>query len=782
MCTFYNQLAFPFMYLCSPKISDNILSLMLIIQTPIMKLLFSLLLTFISLSFYAQEISDEYVPMRVLKCSAVENNDAITNIFVDDSNVKWVATATKLYQVHSADNSSAIDIENDEWNLLMQKEGNHSLSLNYFELEKFPNTRASKMEPAEDVITTTFYDKKKKNLWIGTAKNGLYKYKVNPEVKLIKQYNSSNSKLIDDHITSVLVDKYSRVWIGTKKGVLLEGEKSKLFEDKKEIKEITALGPDVWIMGDDILYRVTKDNRWYPGDVDQRLASGVIKDMIYDSDGKLWVASDIITRYDIEKDLVEVFDASNGFTGKNISRILTDQDNALWVGTQEDGLFLIDKEANLTVTCLIDTKLSCVGQENDASLLVKAFGGEEPYLYSWSKDIKGPNPQNLGPGLYTVTVSDQSGLSKIVSANIEDKRMQVQFEIIKHPSHAQSNDGRAVVNVSGGVPPYKYLWSSKEKGTTANNLGSGPQEVEISDNNGCVHNVLFKMKGKEVSVTPDALLVNIKQEGEAMCHDSKSLNLLAEVTGGQAPYTYQWENLSETSATLKDVKAGNYSLRVIDVSGKSISSQYKVVTPSPIILNLSQTQAVSGSRKRDGMAQVAAKGGSGRYTYEWSNGATSKSIKKLIIGKYSVTVTDDNSCTATGAVEVNERINKVLASGKLKKGQTIPIKKLYFEADSTNLTSISEPTLNELYEFLIKNDNIDIEVGGHTNNVPEEEFCDRLSTARAKSVADYLWNKGIKKERIQFVGYGKRKPIASNKTPDGRRRNQRVELKILNVR
>lgn len=118
----------------------------------------------------------------------------------------------------------------------------------------------------------------------------------------------------------------------------------------------------------------------------------------------------------------------------------------------------------------------------------------------------------------------------------------------------------------------------------------------------------------------------------------------------------------------------------------------------------------------------------------------------------------------------------------MKKGQTIPIKKLYFEADSTNLTSISEPTLNELYEFLIKNDNIDIEVGGHTNNVPEEEFCDRLSTARAKSVADYLWNKGIKKERIQFVGYGKRKPIASNKTPDGRRRNQRVELKILNVR
>jgi len=52
--------------------------------------------------------------------------------------------------------------------------------------------------------------------------------------------------------------------------------------------------------------------------------------MTYDSDGKLWVASDIIVRYDIIEDKVEVFNRSNGFTGKNIIRLVTDMDNALW--------------------------------------------------------------------------------------------------------------------------------------------------------------------------------------------------------------------------------------------------------------------------------------------------------------------------------------------------------------------------------------------------------------------------------------------------------------------
>jgi outer membrane protein OmpA-like peptidoglycan-associated protein len=76
---------------------------------------------------------------------------------------------------------------------------------------------------------------------------------------------------------------------------------------------------------------------------------------------------------------------------------------------------------------------------------------------------------------------------------------------------------------------------------------------------------------------------------------------------------------------------------------------------------------------------------------------------------------------------------------------------------------------------------VHIEIGGHTNNIPPDEYCDRLSTARAKAVANFLYQKGIEQSRISYKGYGKRNPIASNRSAAGRRKNQRVEIKILRV-
>lgn len=75
-----------------------------------------------------------------------------------------------------------------------------------------------------------------------------------------------------------------------------------------------------------------------------------------------------------------------------------------------------------------------------------------------------------------------------------------------------------------------------------------------------------------------------------------------------------------------------------------------------------------------------------------------------------------------------------------------------------------------------------VEIGGHTNSIPPHEYCDRLSTARAQNVAEYLREKGILVEQVQFKGYGKRVPIASNETAAGRLKNQRVELKIISMK
>lgn len=127
------------------------------------------------------------------------------------------------------------------------------------------------------------------------------------------------------------------------------------------------------------------------------------------------------------------------------------------------------------------------------------------------------------------------------------------------------------------------------------------------------------------------------------------------------------------------------------------------------------------------------------------------------------------------------KIMEGLDGSKVKEGQTIRIDKLYFKADSTNMTPSSYAALEEIYQFMNNNSNIIVEIGGHTNTIPPHAFCDRLSTLRAKSVADYLNNKGIAGQRLRFKGYGKRNPLTNDKSQEGRKINQRVELKILSV-
>ena len=115
----------------------------------------------------------------------------------------------------------------------------------------------------------------------------------------------------------------------------------------------------------------------------------------------------------------------------------------------------------------------------------------------------------------------------------------------------------------------------------------------------------------------------------------------------------------------------------------------------------------------------------------------------------------------------------------ITKGSVIQVENLFFEADSFNIDKKSIAVLDDLYSFLVQNPTVKIEVGGHTNNVPSADYCDILSTKRAKSIVEYLIQKGIAKERLTYKGYGKMKPLYNNLTELGRNKNQRVELTII---
>jgi len=117
----------------------------------------------------------------------------------------------------------------------------------------------------------------------------------------------------------------------------------------------------------------------------------------------------------------------------------------------------------------------------------------------------------------------------------------------------------------------------------------------------------------------------------------------------------------------------------------------------------------------------------------------------------------------------------------IKEGQKIRVEQLYFAADSSKINPDSYAALDEIYTFLRQNLNISVEIGGHTNGRPPHDWCDALSAKRAEAVAGYLESRGISQNRIVSKGYGKRVPIASNATIEGRKKNQRVEIKILSI-
>jgi outer membrane protein OmpA-like peptidoglycan-associated protein len=85
--------------------------------------------------------------------------------------------------------------------------------------------------------------------------------------------------------------------------------------------------------------------------------------------------------------------------------------------------------------------------------------------------------------------------------------------------------------------------------------------------------------------------------------------------------------------------------------------------------------------------------------------------------------------------------------------------------------------LDEVAKILLNNAMLRIEIQGHTDNSGSASSNKRLSDKRAQSVAQYLIKQGVGPDRLQWVGYGQTRPIASNNTADGRKQNRRVELK-----
>ena len=130
------------------------------------------------------------------------------------------------------------------------------------------------------------------------------------------------------------------------------------------------------------------------------------------------------------------------------------------------------------------------------------------------------------------------------------------------------------------------------------------------------------------------------------------------------------------------------------------------------------------------------------------------------------------------AITVQE-INLDIRLHKVKVGSRIILKNIFFDFNKATIRSESTAELNRLVKMLNDVPSMTIEISGHTDNVGSVDYNKKLSGDRARSVVNYLINKGIKKERLSAAGYGESQPLESNDTEKGRQMNRRTEFKVL---
>ncbi|OWY20069.1 T9SS C-terminal target domain-containing protein [Sphingobacteriales bacterium UPWRP_1] len=306
---------------------------------------------------------------------------------------------------------------------------------------------------------------------------------------------------------------------------------------------------------------------------------------------------------------------------------------------------------------------------NSAGLIcASASGGTPPYQFAWYNPAGAAIPYtglvtsclqtaNLTPGSYSVQVTDANGC--VVSATITIGLPPVNtgpLTVVVNAANASCNqpNGSVQAVATGGTSPYSWLWSNGATTSAITGLLPGVYSVTVTDAVGqqatqnatvgnLANNLVLNLTATNVGFTPATSLYNVIQ-------------YQATPTGGTAPYTYAWTTTGlafvyyNNSGGLSIFTIGNagFSITVTDANGcQAVAGITGTGTNSLQIISYAVIPATGGGIN-DGGIDITVSGGTGPYTYLWSNGATTQDINGLSPGWYMVLVTDANGNSVAG--------------------------------------------------------------------------------------------------------------------------------------
>ena len=264
-----------------------------------------------------------------------------------------------------------------------------------------------------------------------------------------------------------------------------------------------------------------------------------------------------------------------------------------------------------------------------------------------------PNPTHIfsGPGTYTITLNvsgpDNAPSSTTQTINI----LGLTTSVITNNNCAGDNNGAATVNVIPvAAAPFFYSWNTTpvQNTQTATGLAGGNYIVTVSALNSCT------ATASAVIASPAALshTVNIVQPGCVAATGSATITQ----SGGTAPYNYSWFPSGGSGPSATGLAPGNYIVTVTDSRLCTENISIDIVTATAPNIGITNKKDASCFGLNDGNATALATGGAAPYSYSWNTIPAQNTVTatNLAAGNYSVTVTDNNGCTASTTVQINE--------------------------------------------------------------------------------------------------------------------------------
>lgn len=357
--------------------------------------------------------------------------------------------------------------------------------------------------------------------------------------------------------------------------------------------------------------------------------------------------------------------------------------------------FYISEPDLLEVNGIFSTPESCV--QWDGTATTEVVGGVEPYVYNWTYDAAGtqpvllsngvtPNPNNtsatvdfLTEGLYYSHIIDFYGCT--ASASVEVVELSgpelAIVDVIHNECHSDEL-GQISVNTTGGNPLYQYSIDGGDNwqyNTVFVGLEAGLHTVTVRDSLDCSDVIV------DVEVTEPTPVLATSTTVDVSCFGDTDGSAIVNASGGTSAngtYTYVWQlsngtnlfpsNLSGLSQNITGLAPGSYQVEVTDdndcftLHTPVVIGEPEEVGVSASVISSYNNQQISCFGSEDGALQSVAVGGTGLYTFSWSdaNGfiamnttASSDVLNDLAAGTYYVTVEDENSCSANTSVSIS---------------------------------------------------------------------------------------------------------------------------------